>query len=152
MDRRSPIRDIRKSHNLSQEQLAKMLGVSRSTVAKYELGDIDPPMRVLGQMSAIFQCSLDDLIDVHDFFDSEDEEKAFRDAEKSIQTAFQESENPGELFDSLVTDLLLKAFDGLNKKGKAEAVKLLYKLVADPKYQRKPQEGEQSAVDPQENQ
>ncbi|MFB2020212.1 helix-turn-helix transcriptional regulator [Pseudoflavonifractor sp. P01025] len=153
MDRKSPIKAMRKSHGLSQEQLAKMLGISRSTVAKYELGDIDPPMRVLGQMATIFRCSLDDLVDVqeHMGFQSKEDANTFTDVVNSVQTALMKSDNRAELFDGLASHLLLDAFGELNDAGKTEAVKLLYKLAANPKYQRKPEEGDPGAVDPKEN-
>ena len=153
MDRKSPIKAMRKSHGLSQEQLAKMLGISRSTVAKYELGDIDPPTRVLGQMAGIFRCSLDDLINIQERmgFQSKEDADKFSNAVNSIRVALEESDNHTELFNSLAGHLLLDAFGELNDAGKTEAVKLLYKLAANPKYQRKPEEGDPGAVDPKES-
>lgn len=153
MDRKSPIKAMRKSHGLSQEQLAKMLGISRSTVAKYELGDIDPPMRVLGQMATIFRCSLDDLINVqeHMGFQSKKDADDFTNAVNSVREALENSDNRAELFNSLARHLLLDAFGELNDDGKTEAVKLLYRLAANPKYQHRPEEGDPSAVDSKEN-
>lgn len=151
MDEKSPIRAMRKSHGLSQEQLAKMLGISRSTVAKYELGDIDPPMRVLGQMVSIFQCSLDDLINVQSLLGCQNKEDAdvFTNAVNSMRVAFSKSDNCSETFDSLARHFLLDAFGELNSSGKTEAVKLLYKLTANPKYKRNPEEGDSGALDPE---
>lgn len=153
MNKNSSIKTMRKAHGMTQEQLAKLLGVSRSTVAKYELGTIDPPSKIIGQMAMIFHCSLDDLINVREVlhFSSEKEAESFLDATKTIQAAFSECDNREQLWEDIYEQFLLDAFKELNHDGKSKAVKLLYKLSADPKYQRKPEEGEESAVDPQEN-
>lgn len=153
MEKNSSIKTMRKAHGLTQEQLAKLLGVSRSTVAKYELGTIDPSSKILGQMAMIFHCSLDELVDVQKLmhFSSKKEADAFTETVKSIQNAFLESEDGNKIFDSLSQHFILDAFEELNEAGKTEAVKLLYKLSANPKYQRQPEEGEKSAVDPQED-
>ena len=153
MSGNSSIKAMRKAHGLTQEQLAKLLGVSRSTVAKYELGSIDPPSKVLGQMAMIFHCSLDDLVDVQEVmhFSSENEAAAFSSAVKTLQTAFLECDNKGQLCDDIFKQFLLDAFNELNRSGQRKAISLLYKLSANPKYQRQPEEGEESAVDPQEN-
>ena len=153
MEKKSSIKAMRKAHGMTQEQFAKLLGVSRSTVAKYELGDIDPPSKILGKMAMIFHCSLDELVDVQKVmhFSSEKEANSFTKAAKSIQTAILESGDGAKILDSLSKHFILDAFEELNEDGKTEAVKLLYKLSANPKYQRQPEEGEQGAVDPQEN-
>ena len=84
-------------------------------------------------------------------FSSKKEADAFTETVKSIQNAFLESEDGNKIFDSLSQHFILDAFEELNEAGKTEAVKLLYKLSANPKYQRQPEEGEKSAVDPQED-
>lgn len=150
---KSSIKAMRKAHGMTQEQFAKLLGVSRSTVAKYELGDIDPPSKILGKMAMIFHCSLDELVDVQRVmnFSSEKEAVSFTNAVKSIQTAFLEGGDSAKIFDSLSQHFILDAFEELNEDGKTEAVKLLYKLSANPKYQRQQEKGDPGAVDPQED-
>ena len=37
--------NLRKKHNLSQEQVAEKLGVARQTISKWELGETTPEMR-----------------------------------------------------------------------------------------------------------
>lgn len=56
------IRTKRKQEKLTQKQLAKMVCVDTSTVAKWECGKSIPRMPVLIKLSKIFQCNIDDLI------------------------------------------------------------------------------------------
>lgn len=53
---------LRKSKNLSQEQLGNELNVARQTVSKWELGETTPEMDKLIKMSEIFGVSLDELM------------------------------------------------------------------------------------------
>lgn len=46
---------------MSQDDLAEAIGVSQPTVAKYERGDIDPPMSQARKMAKVLGCSIDDL-------------------------------------------------------------------------------------------
>ncbi len=55
------LQKLRKENNLSQEQLADMLDVSRQSVSKWESGQTYPEMDKLISMCKIFKCSLDDL-------------------------------------------------------------------------------------------
>ena len=56
------IKQKRKSLNMTQNDLAKMLGVSRSTVAMWELGKIIPRPDKLIKLSELFHCTVDDLV------------------------------------------------------------------------------------------
>lgn len=38
------ILDLRKEHNMSQEQLAERMGVARQTISKWELGETSPDL------------------------------------------------------------------------------------------------------------
>lgn len=53
---------LRKRAKLSQEQLAKRLNVSASTIGMYEQGRREPSIRTLAELSKIFGVSLDYLI------------------------------------------------------------------------------------------
>lgn len=53
---------LRASHDLTQEQLAEQLGVSRQSVAKWESDKSYPEMDKLICMCQIFDCTLDDLV------------------------------------------------------------------------------------------
>lgn len=52
---------LRMEHNLSQEQFAELLGVSRQSVSKWETGTSIPDLDKLMKMCDIFTVSLDEL-------------------------------------------------------------------------------------------
>ncbi len=54
---------LRKENNLSQEQLADRLGVSRQAVSKWESGSSYPDMDKMIQICNILNCTLEDLLD-----------------------------------------------------------------------------------------
>ena len=54
---------LRKKNNMSQEQLADKLGVSRQAVSKWELGSSVPDMEKMMQLCIILNCNLEDLVD-----------------------------------------------------------------------------------------
>ena len=56
------IRELRQKKELSQEELARLLGVDRSSVAKWETGNNLPRAEKLMMLATIFGCSLDELL------------------------------------------------------------------------------------------
>lgn len=61
--------NLRKTNNLSQEQLADKLNVSRQSISKWESGDTYPDMAKIIQMCEILNCTLPDLMDDGTFSD-----------------------------------------------------------------------------------
>ncbi len=61
MDFGKQIYEMRKKANLSQEQLAEKVGVSRQTISKWELGETAPDIKQAQKLSQIFNVSLDEL-------------------------------------------------------------------------------------------
>lgn len=61
--------NLRKANNLSQEQLAEKLDVSRQSVSKWESGDTYPDMAKLIQLCKVLNCKLPDLMDDGTFDD-----------------------------------------------------------------------------------
>ena len=57
------IMELRKKMNLSQEELAEMVGVARQTISKWELGETSPDLKQSKKLSNIFNVSLDELVD-----------------------------------------------------------------------------------------
>lgn len=53
---------LRKKENITQEQLAEQLNVSRQSVSKWESDSAYPEMDKLLQLCSMFHCSMDDLI------------------------------------------------------------------------------------------
>lgn len=56
------LKKIRKDNNLSQEQLAEKLGVSRQSVSKWESGLAYPEMDKMLQLCQIFNLNIDELL------------------------------------------------------------------------------------------
>lgn len=62
MSFRDNLQHLRAERNMTQEQLAMLLGVSRQSVTKWEAERSYPEMDKLLKMCRIFDCSLDDLV------------------------------------------------------------------------------------------
>ena len=56
------LQKLRKSKNLSQEDLASKLGISRQAVSKWESGNAYPETEKLIQLAELFDCTVDELI------------------------------------------------------------------------------------------
>ena len=56
------IRKIRVKSNLTQEQMAKNIGVERSTVAKWETGVSLPRSELLPKLADVLNCTVDELL------------------------------------------------------------------------------------------
>ena len=54
--------ELRKLHNMSQEELAEKIGVSRQTLSKYETGESLPDIEKCRLLADVFGVSIDDLI------------------------------------------------------------------------------------------
>lgn len=54
--------ELRKKKNLSQEELAEKVGVSRQTISNWELGETSPDLKQAGELSKILNTSLDELV------------------------------------------------------------------------------------------
>ncbi len=54
--------ELRKYHDLSQEELADMIGVSRQTLSKYETGESLPDIEKCKLIADAFGVSIDDLL------------------------------------------------------------------------------------------
>ena len=62
--------ELRKYHDLSQEELADMIGVSRQTLSKYETGESLPDIEKCKLIADAFGVSIDDLLN----YDKKNEE------------------------------------------------------------------------------
>jgi len=58
----SVLKELRKSKNITQEELAQIVGVERSTVGKWESKNIIPPAEMLVNLSKVFETSIDYLL------------------------------------------------------------------------------------------
>lgn len=53
---------LRVKAGLTQQELADKLGVTRSIVTRYELGSKTPPLATVTALAAIFECTVDELV------------------------------------------------------------------------------------------
>jgi len=63
MELGNKILQLRKKANLSQEQLAEKINVTRQTISKWELNETTPDIKQAKELSKIFKISLDELTD-----------------------------------------------------------------------------------------
>ena len=56
------IRDLREDGDLTQTEVAKMLGMSQTGYSKYETGENDIPTAVLIQLARFYNTSIDYLL------------------------------------------------------------------------------------------
>lgn len=55
------LKNLRISYNLTQDEVAKILGKDRSLIAKYESGKAVPPLDILRVFSKLYNVSVDRL-------------------------------------------------------------------------------------------
>lgn len=69
------LKKIRKEKNMSQEQLAEKVNVSRQSVSKWETGESYPEMNNILELCKIFNCNINDLIhtDMTDIYSLDEE-------------------------------------------------------------------------------
>ena len=56
------LHEIRKSRGMTQAELARETGINRVTIARYELGLINPGSENLIKLMAALRCSADELL------------------------------------------------------------------------------------------
>ena len=55
------LKSLRKSHKLTQEDVAGLIGKDRSLIAKYESGKAVPPLNILKSFAKLYNVSVDSL-------------------------------------------------------------------------------------------
>lgn len=56
------IRELREDRDLTQKEIAQMLGMSQTGYSKYETGENDIPTQVLVKLANFYQTSIDYLL------------------------------------------------------------------------------------------
>lgn len=51
----------RAKHDLTQEELARAVGVTRQTINAIETGRYDPSLKLAFELAAYFDCSIEDI-------------------------------------------------------------------------------------------
>ncbi len=57
------IRDLRIDNDMTQSELARILGMSQTGYSKYETGENDIPTQILIKLAKIYNTSIDYLLD-----------------------------------------------------------------------------------------
>lgn len=83
---------LRKEFKMTQDDVAKILGMSRTSFSKYENGNINPPLQVLRKLAKIYNVGLEYLIF--------DEKTIIR-----VNDSSEENDNSTELPLSRITEL-----------------------------------------------
>ena len=65
------IKLLRINKNLTQKELSKKLGVSLSSLQKYEYGDFKPSSDILKKMSEVFNVPVSVILNVDDYTEDE---------------------------------------------------------------------------------
>ena len=65
------IKLLRNDANLTQKEMAKKLGVSLSSLQKYEYGDFKPSSDILKKMSEVFKVPVAVILNVDDYTEDE---------------------------------------------------------------------------------
>lgn len=79
------IYELRKRHNLTQEQLANAIGVSIPAVSKWENGTTYPDITLLPIIARYFKISIDQLMDYQMELSSQEIEKFIRECQQFMQ-------------------------------------------------------------------
>lgn len=58
------LKNLRKQHNLTQKQLASLIGVKNSIISFYELGDRIPSPQIVISLASVFHVTTDYLLGV----------------------------------------------------------------------------------------
>lgn len=64
------LKDLRTERHLSQQQLADLLNISQSAIAKWELGKTEPTASAIVSVALLFDVSCDFLLGLKDEFDN----------------------------------------------------------------------------------
>lgn len=59
------LRNLREDHDLTQQQIADILGTSQTMVARYERGANEMPIRHLITLCKFYNISADDVLSTH---------------------------------------------------------------------------------------
>jgi transcriptional regulator with XRE-family HTH domain len=109
------LKEVRKRYNLTQEELAAILGVSRSSVTKYEANDRYPEIDLIVKAANYFSISVDYLLDRNP---SHAEYVAVAIASELNKRGLLDSADIDSKIKSIInlTEALIKEFDKYEKK------------------------------------
>ena len=121
---------LRNEHNVTQEELGEVLGVSKGSVSKYEKGTAKPSYKNLWEIADYFHVSVDYLIGKSDAFQADPVEQVFiNDVLELFEELDQEQKDRmleflKKLKDSELLFELQNVFDPLNSKQREKMLRL----------------------------
>lgn len=59
------IKELRNSHNITQEEMSEIMGISKTSVVNYETGTRKVPLSMIIKFAEFFKVSVDNLINVN---------------------------------------------------------------------------------------
>lgn len=122
------IRKARKAKGITQEDLAKKLGINRATVSKYESGAVVPSVEQLTAISSALNVPIGSLMGL------ENMGGGFYGKEVADSVYAQIAENV--TLHHGIKAMLNTAFDRLNDEGQQKAVERVEELTEIPKYRK----------------
>lgn len=135
------IRKARKERGITQEELAKRIGVNRATVSKYESGQISIPFAQVLAIAEALDMTLYDLSpefpEQHKQIMAASFEAGYfaREEENREEIEFAINEMQARESDPLYVNLIA-AYQRLNADGQREAVRLVEIIAGNPIFQR----------------
>ena len=90
------LKELRKEHDMTQEQLGERIGVTNKTVSRWETGNYMPPIESLKQLSDIYRISINEILAGERLNDVDYKEVA----EDNISTALEQMEESEKKFEN----------------------------------------------------
>ena len=101
------IKELRNENNLTQEELAKKIGVTKSAIANYENETSHPKESVLYKLFEVFECDANSLFK-DTFDDSFSNDALFEKTDIELITKYRKLDNMGKILVDFVIDTELK--------------------------------------------
>lgn len=110
--------DLRKKNGYSQEQLAKLCNVSKSSISHYETGETLPPIDILVKFADIYDVTIDYILG-----------RCYSDYNfsKLFKMPFYKKITHGQLMNMI---------NNLNSKGKSYLIDTMYLLESNSEYNK----------------
>lgn len=90
------LKELRKEHNMTQEQLGERIGVTNKTVSRWETGNYMPPIESLKLLGDIYQISINEILAGERLNDVDYKEVA----EDNISMALEQMEESEKKFEN----------------------------------------------------
>jgi transcriptional regulator with XRE-family HTH domain len=97
------LKELRKEHDMTQEQLGERIGVTNKTVSRWETGNYMPPIESLKLLSDIYQISINEILSGERL----DKEQYIDAAEENITLALEQIEAKNKKVDTTMFAVLV---------------------------------------------